>query len=81
MAEAAATRPAVVGRTLNEIGSQDPDVLDAVLQVMEIDHLLKSGAALDVLPRGASLIVSLESPLSESAGQAGATARLPSLRR
>lgn len=73
MAEAAATRPAVVGQTLNGIGKEDPEVLDAVLQVMEINNLIKSGAQLEVLPKGAHLMVSLEAP-------AGGVPRLPGLR-
>jgi regulator of protease activity HflC (stomatin/prohibitin superfamily) len=59
MAEAAATRPTVVGRTLNEIAQLDPEILESVLEVMEVDRLLESGAVVDVLPRGASVFVQL----------------------
>lgn len=75
MAEAGATRPAVVGQTLNDIARQDPEVLDAVLQVMEIDNLLSSGAQVDVLPAGANLIVTLQS------GSTGETPPPPMPRR
>jgi len=59
MAEAAATRPSVVGETLNEIAKQDPEVLDAVLAVMENEQLIASRAGVDVLPRDAQVLVSL----------------------
>jgi hypothetical protein len=60
MAEAAAARPTVVGGTLNEIAGRDPEILDAVLDVMEAQELLESGAEIDVLPMGASFIVQLD---------------------
>ncbi len=44
MAEAAAARPSIVGKALNEIAKQDPEILDTVLEVMEVDNLLASGA-------------------------------------
>jgi regulator of protease activity HflC (stomatin/prohibitin superfamily) len=62
MAEAAATRPSVVGETLNDIAKQDPEVLDAVLQVMENEQLIASGADVDVLPGNVQVLVSLTSP-------------------
>ncbi|ESQ17153.1 MAG TPA: band 7 protein [Chromatiaceae bacterium] len=61
MAEAAATRPDVVGEALNTIASQDPQVLDAVLEVMENEQLIESGAEFDVLPNHVQLLVSLNS--------------------
>jgi len=62
MAEAAATRPSVVGEALNGIAKQDPEVLDAVLQVMENEQLIASGADVDVLPGNVQVLVSLTSP-------------------
>jgi len=59
MAVATATRPAVVGTALNEIGRQDPEILDSVLEVMETEKLLGSGARVDVLPAGANVLVEL----------------------
>jgi len=62
MAEASATRPSVVGETLNAIAKQDPEVLDAVMQVMENEQLIASGADVDVLPGNVQVLVSLTSP-------------------
>jgi regulator of protease activity HflC (stomatin/prohibitin superfamily) len=59
MAEAAATRPSVVGEALNEISRQDPEILDAVLDVMEVENLVASGAGVDVLPANAQVLVQL----------------------
>ena len=59
MADAAAKRPEVVGGTLNEIARQDPEILRAVIEVMETEKLLNSGASVDVLPSGASFLVQL----------------------
>ena len=59
LAEAAAARPAIVGRTLNEIGRQDHEILDAVIHVMETEKLLASGAKIDILPEGASVLLQL----------------------
>lgn len=56
MAEASAARPAVVGKTLNEIGKEDPEILDAVIEVMETEKLLSSDAQVEILPKGASFI-------------------------
>ena len=59
MAEAAATRPAVVGQALNEIARQDTEVLTSVLDVMEVEKLIESGAEIDVLPADAQVFVQL----------------------
>ncbi len=59
MAEASATRPAVVGRVLNEIAKADPEILDAVLEVMETEQLVQSAATLEIVPQQASLLVQL----------------------
>jgi regulator of protease activity HflC (stomatin/prohibitin superfamily) len=59
MAEASATRPAVVGEALNEIAKRDPDILQAVLDVMEVENLIASGAQIDVLPSNAQILVQL----------------------
>ena len=60
LAEAASTRPAVVGTTLNEISHRDPDILAAVLEVMETEKLLDSGARVDLVAGGANLLVQLD---------------------
>jgi regulator of protease activity HflC (stomatin/prohibitin superfamily) len=57
MAEAAAARPEVVGDALNAIAKRDPEVLGAVLDVMEADQLIASGAAVEVLPPGVQVLV------------------------
>jgi len=59
LAEASAARPRVVGRTLNEIGRRDPEILETVLEVMETDSLLSSGASVELLPEGATFIASI----------------------
>lgn len=60
LAEASAARPAIVGQTLNQIGKEDPEILSAVLDVMEIEKLLHSEARVDVLPKGVSMLVQLD---------------------
>lgn len=57
MAEAAATRPAIVGEALNAIAQQDPEVLDAVMEVMETEQLIHSGATVEVLPAGSEIML------------------------
>lgn len=57
MAEAAATRPAIVGEALNAIARTDPEVLDAVMEVMETEQLMHSGAAVEVLPADAEVLL------------------------
>lgn len=59
MAEAKATRPDVVGRALNEIASQDPEILRSVMEVMETEKLLAAEAPVDVLPDGSNVFVQL----------------------
>lgn len=56
MAEASAARPAVVGRTLNEIGKDDPEILESVIEVMETEKLLESDTQVEILPKDASFI-------------------------
>ena len=59
MAEAAAARPSIVGKALNEIAKSDSEVLDAVLEVMEVEKLLASGASIDILPNTSNVLVQL----------------------
>ncbi len=61
MAEASATRPAVVGQALNDIARQDPEILRSVLDVMEVEKLIESGAEIDVLPAETQVFVQLGS--------------------
>ncbi|WP_020507820.1 SPFH domain-containing protein [Lamprocystis purpurea] len=76
MAEASATRPAVVGDALNAIAQRDPEVLNAVLEVMENEQLIASGAEVDVLPRGLPVLLQLGAEAVPDAA-APATPRLP----
>ncbi len=72
MAEASSTRPAVVGRALNEIGRSDSEILGAVLEVMETQQLLESNAPVEWLPAGASYIVELGgSPRGDAVSSGG----------
>lgn len=59
LAEAAAARPCVVGDALNAIAGSDPQVLETVLEVLETERLIASGAEVDVLPAGAQVLVQL----------------------
>ncbi|MTW20702.1 SPFH domain-containing protein [Allochromatium palmeri] len=59
MAEAAAARPAIVGEALNTIAQQDSEVLNAVMEVMETEQLIASGAEVDVLPVDSEILVQL----------------------
>jgi hypothetical protein len=59
MAEAAASRPEIVGKALNEIAKQDMEILDTVLEVMEVERLLDSGATIDILPDSSNVLVQL----------------------
>ena len=59
MAEAAAARPQIVGEALNEIAGKDPEVLDMVLEVMEVNKLLDSNAAIDIIPESANLLLQM----------------------
>jgi regulator of protease activity HflC (stomatin/prohibitin superfamily) len=59
MAEAGAARPAVVGDALNAIARQDPEVLEAVLDVLETERLIASGAPVELVPPETRVLVSL----------------------
>jgi regulator of protease activity HflC (stomatin/prohibitin superfamily) len=56
MAEAAATRPDVVGRALNEIAGNDEEILRSVIEVMETEQLLDSNASIDLVPANANIM-------------------------
>ncbi len=59
MAEASTKRPEVVGKALNEIAKQDPEILNAVVEVLEVERLLKSEAEVEVLPDNVPVMISL----------------------
>ncbi|MCP4191315.1 MAG: SPFH/Band 7/PHB domain protein [Planctomycetaceae bacterium] len=58
MAEAAARRPDVVGGAMNEIARKDPEIMNAVLEVMETNQYLESNAEINVIPENASVLIS-----------------------
>lgn len=62
MAEASAMRPQIVGNTLNKISAKDPQILEAVLEIMETDQLINSGAPVDVIPKGGNVLIALGEP-------------------
>lgn len=66
MAEAAACRPAIVGTALNEIAEKDPEILDTVLEVMEVNNLLESGAGIDIVPTGNNVLLQLSDPVKSA---------------
>lgn len=57
MAESASKRPEVVGEVLNRIGKDDPEILDAVIEVMETEKLLESDTKVELLPTSVSYSV------------------------
>lgn len=59
MAEASAIRPEVVGSELNRVAKKDAEILDTLLEVMEVDNLLTSGASIDLLPSSSNVLVQL----------------------
>ena len=61
MAEASAARPGIVGKALNQVAKDDPEILDTVLEVMEIEKLIASGATIDLLPDSSNVLVQLGS--------------------
>jgi len=61
MAEAAASRPKIVGKALNEIAAADDEILDTVLTVMEVDTLIESNASVDLLPDSSNILFQLGS--------------------
>ena len=73
MAEAHAMRPAVVGAVLNEIATDSTDILDAVLEVMEVDQLLQSNASVELIPTSANIMINMQSGTHAAHHNAGPT--------
>jgi hypothetical protein len=68
MAEAAASRPKIVGDELNKLARQDPEILQTVLEVMEVEQLLASDVTVDIVPAASPLLVQMgERPRRERA--------------
>jgi regulator of protease activity HflC (stomatin/prohibitin superfamily) len=59
MAEAKSTRPKVVGKALNAIAGADPEILQAVMEVMETDQILESNAPVELVPAGTNVLLQL----------------------
>lgn len=57
LGEASATRPRIVGTALNEIATQDPEVLKSVLDVLEVENLLKSDSTFEIIPGQAQILL------------------------
>lgn len=72
-AKAAAIRPQIVGEALQKI-SQDPEVAEAMFEILETQKVIGSNARLTVLPRGGELLAQL------IAGQPDSPAAPPPLR-
>jgi regulator of protease activity HflC (stomatin/prohibitin superfamily) len=60
MAESTATRPQVVGAALDQIAKSDPEILSAVLEVMEVEQLLQAGPTISVIPENGNMLIQLE---------------------
>ncbi|MDA3875436.1 MAG: SPFH/Band 7/PHB domain protein [Kiritimatiellae bacterium] len=61
MAEAKAARPRIVGETLNAIAAEDPEILEAVMDVMETEELLSSNATVEIVPsNGSNVLIQLD---------------------
>jgi hypothetical protein len=61
MAESSAARPTIVGKALNEIQKEDPEILEAVMDVMETEKLLDADPGVSVLPKRSSVFVQVSS--------------------
>ena len=67
MAEASAMRPQFVGKVLNEIASADEEILEAELNVLEVEQLLESGANVNIVPNNASVLLNVGEKESRAA--------------
>ncbi len=54
-AKAGATRPQIVGAALNQI-SQDPEVAEAMFNLLETQNVLESGASITLIPAKSTLL-------------------------
>lgn len=54
-AEAAALRPKIVGTALKQISAQ-PDILQAMFEILEVQKMVESGAEITFLPPGSDLL-------------------------
>jgi len=49
----------VVGEALNQISKQGPEISQAVMNVMEVENMLKSSAEIEVVPENSRILVQL----------------------
>lgn len=66
MAEASASRPQIVGKALNEIAAADPEILDTVLAIMEVNTLVDSNAVVDILPQSSNVLYQVGSAAQQN---------------
>jgi regulator of protease activity HflC (stomatin/prohibitin superfamily) len=57
-AKAQAMRPQIVGEALNKI-SEDPEVANAMFEILETENILKSEGKITILPKGNELVKQL----------------------
>ncbi|MCX7014177.1 MAG: SPFH domain-containing protein [Candidatus Sumerlaeota bacterium] len=57
-AKATALRPRIVGQTLGEI-SQDPEIGDAMFEILENQRLIEGGARVTLIPEGSSFLTQI----------------------
>ena len=57
MAEATSARPKIVGDTLNKIAKADPEILEAVLTILETEKMLNADAGVELIPENANVMV------------------------
>lgn len=62
MAKALSRRPEVVGGALNEIGNREPEVLRAVLEVLEFEKLVAAKPDVVLLPSDTTAMLNLNIP-------------------
>ncbi len=54
-AEAAALRPKIVGAALKQVSAQ-PDILEAMFEIMEVQRVVENGAEITMLPKNAEFL-------------------------
>ncbi len=72
-AKAAALRPKIVGEALQEI-SQDPEIEEAMFEILENEKMIEGGAQVTLIPKGAGLLAQLlaqGAPMASADGSDG----------
>jgi len=68
MAEAASMRPDIVGSVLNEISGEDTEILQSVMEVMEVERLIESGASISLVPENATMLLNMSGSQAPARG-------------